>query len=192
MSATQTRERIIGIIATGDSFGAAANIAGEIDAKDKRIAELEGLLRESVATLQDDITKNNALKAAGDALVAELDEARADEAEAMRLTNSWKAEAERLRAKLSECKAEVLHGLMSDISELHWAATWQSGLEYALWNAVSDPSADRRVWGGIQLGEDEIAQMKALSEEICGWSQYGEFVPMDKWLEMVEAREARK
>lgn len=78
MSATQTRERIIGIIATGDSFGAAANIAGEIDVKDKRIAELEGLLRESVATMQDDITKNNALKAAGDALVTGLSEARSN------------------------------------------------------------------------------------------------------------------
>ena len=74
----ETRERIIQIMMVGDPFGSAANIAGEIDAKDKRIAELEGLLREAETMIKNADVSVNTLTKAGDMLAARLDQALAE------------------------------------------------------------------------------------------------------------------
>lgn len=56
----------------------ALEIAGEIDAKDKRIAELEGLLREAETMIKNADVSVNTLTKAGDMLAARLDQALAE------------------------------------------------------------------------------------------------------------------
>lgn len=75
---SDTRDRIIEIMMVGDPFGSAAVIAGELDAKDKRIAEMESLLREAETMIKNADVSVNTLTKAGDMLAARLDQALAE------------------------------------------------------------------------------------------------------------------
>ena len=121
----------------------------EIDAKDKRIAELEGLLREGVATLQDDIAKNNALKAAGDMLATSLDKA---------LT-----EAVDLKLELVEVHAKVARlKLPAEAWDKREALVAASKIrDAALWE-IGAPNTDRyRVTKSAWLVAEEEAEAAA-------------------------------
>jgi hypothetical protein len=89
-------------------------------------------------------------------------------------------------------KQRALVDLMSDISERCYCAGWLGGLEYILWHMLTDPAASREFGMGV-VEDEEIADLRAISEEIGGWicwqhhAPCGErFVPMAEWLKMVE------
>ena len=102
-------------------------------------------------------------------------------------------------------KHRALYQLMSDISEEHWCAGWMSDNEYALWQQVADPKADRHY--GIQDGEDSnLSDLRSISAEIHGWIRWVDrdeaeakqlecgpcFVPMAEWLRIYDARQAKQ
>lgn len=78
-------------------------------------------------------------------------------------------EIDALKAKAVECAKDALLDTISDISEAYWAASWQEGIVAAIKKAVTDPEADRRVWGIVQLSEAEVTVLRRLSEDAGGW-----------------------
>lgn len=99
----------------------------------------------------------------------------------------------------------LLAELMSDISEDCWCAGWLSCNEYSLWGMVTNPAAERR-YGFSRVEDDQVAELKALSERTGGWiiywddsfdpkatlAEWGErFIPMADWLKLWEPFEAR-
>jgi len=94
---------------------------------------------------------------------------------AVELYRSYKR-AEELRYKLANERLRVseyakigLWDYVCYLSEQYWAATYQQGLMAAIKKAVTDPAADRRVWGGIQLSEAEIATLRKFADDAGGW-----------------------
>ena len=78
-------------------------------------------------------------------------------------------EIDALKAKAVEYAKDALLDNISDISETYWAASWQEGIVAEIKKAVTDPAADRRVWGGTQLSEAEVTVLRRLSEDAGGW-----------------------
>jgi hypothetical protein len=85
--------------------------------------------------------------------------------------------------------------LMSDISEDCWCAGWMSCNEFSLWRMTIDPTTERR-YGFGHVTDDQVAELKALSERTGGWviwwddfsepaapiETWGErFIPMAEW-----------
>lgn len=83
------------------------------------------------------------------------------------------AEIAALKAKAVEYAKDALLDSISDISETYWAASWQQGIVAALKKAVTDPAADRRVWGRIQLSEAEVTVLSRLAADAGGWPEEG-------------------
>ena len=83
--------------------------------------------------------------------------------------------------------------LMSDISEDAYCAGWNSGNEYRLWAMLAEPG-DSGIYSRTVVTDEQIAEMRRLSELIGGWIEYvcdptiehaawGErFVPLADWL----------
>lgn len=97
---------------------------------------------------------------------------------------------------------------MAAISEDCYCAGWMTGLEYVLWEMVTDPNFPRH-WGQGDVSEQDIESLKLQSDRIGGWiywrddetdpelthrqEEWGEtFVPMDQWLRMVEENNAAR
>ena len=78
VEAQTTEERIYRTLAAYTEKAAAREIAAELEAKDKRIAELEGLLREAETMIKNADVSVNTLTKAGDMLAARLDQALAE------------------------------------------------------------------------------------------------------------------
>jgi len=74
-----------------------------------------------------------------------------------------------LKAKVVEYAKDALLDTISDISETYWAASWQQGIVAAIKKAVTDPAADRRVWGRMQLSDAEVTVLRGLAEDAGGW-----------------------
>jgi hypothetical protein len=74
-------------------------------------------------------------------------------------------------AELTDWKQRALYQLMSDISEECYYAGWMSGNEYTLWEMVSDPKASRR-YGQSEVSEEQIAELRAISNEVGGWVRW--------------------
>ena len=75
---------------------------------------------------------------------------------------------------------------MSNISESAYCAGWMKGLEFALWHFLK---TGKRKYGMSQVSDDEIDQLRVLSEKCGGWVCFDDandetFVPMAKWEEM--------
>lgn len=79
------------------------------------------------------------------------------------------AEIVDLKRRVVEYAKAGLWDYVCYLSEQYWAATYQQGLMAAIKKAVTDPAADRRVWGRTQLSEAEIATLRRLSEDAGGW-----------------------
>jgi hypothetical protein len=81
--------------------------------------------------------------------------------------------------------ALLLQSLMSDISEDYYCAGWLIGLEQILWGMVAGGCRD---FGMGVVTEDEVAQLKQLSEQAGGWwhsvEDDGEtFITIGEWKE---------
>lgn len=78
--------------------------------------------------------------------------------------------------------------LMSKISELEYSAGWMRGNEYFIWSAMQGNR------GGYRLTEQEIAELRKLSDAAGGWwiwrGKVPELIPMAEWLEMYAKWEA--
>ena len=115
-----------------------------------------------------------------------------------------------LTAVLAACPSEgsfseqqiELYELMSEISEDCYCAGWMMGLEYAIWGALQD--GDLR-YGMGEMDAASLMRCRALSLTLGGWIVWVDddtdpslthehwgprFVPMDVWLQMVEAANA--
>lgn len=74
-----------------------------------------------------------------------------------------------------------LASLMSEVSESLYMASWHTGLEFVLWEAV----AGRCALTGL---EEETAELKRLSDSTGGWVIWDEgagsevWIPLDQWL----------
>ncbi|MBI2922011.1 MAG: hypothetical protein HYY18_13070 [Planctomycetes bacterium] len=79
--------------------------------------------------------------------------------------------------------ARMLADYMSDISEDAWCAGWMSGLEYALWRAVSEGPYQ---YGGVNLSNQHVERLRELSKACGGWIRFDDvagetFVPIKEW-----------
>lgn len=70
---------------------------------------------------------------------------------------------------------EALEELMSSISEDHWAASWMSGTEQALWRIVGEGCGD---WGQGHVTTHEVKRLRELAELSGGWWVDGHFVSL--------------
>lgn len=92
--------------------------------------------------------------------------------------------------------------LMSDTSERAYFAGWMEGTEFRLWQFVVDPT-DEADWGLTILEPELRESLKKLSQKAGGWIIFPDddatphdrmgnsFVPMEDWLDMVEAQRTR-
>lgn len=86
--------------------------------------------------------------------------------------------------------ALLLQSLMSEISEEYYCAGWLIGLEEILWTMLT---GGRREFGMGVVTEDEIAQLRQLSEQSGGWWHYvdgdGEtFITLEDWKRKYEQK----
>lgn len=83
---------------------------------------------------------------------------------------------------------------MSDISEDHYCAQWLVDLEYTLWSMVQGGS---RQFGFGEVSEDNIKDLKYLSERIGGWiywndtTHQSEFIDSISWSRMYQERQEK-
>jgi hypothetical protein len=102
--------------------------------------------------------------------------------------------------ELHQYRRQELRNLMRYISEDCYCAGWLNGLEYILWEMVSDSTASRE-FGMGEVEESAIARLRELSQQVGGWwrwhddnderdlpsEEWGErFTPMADWLVMYE------
>ena len=79
---------------------------------------------------------------------------------------------------------------MSSLSELIYSAGWIEGLEYVLWQAVSEGHLAR---GSLSLTREQIGRLQELSSRCGGWIRFDSereeaFVPFTEWKQIVEGR----
>lgn len=75
---------------------------------------------------------------------------------------------------------EKLRDLMHNISQRCYCASWIVDCQYDLWTMVLGGSRD---WGGYgPVTEEEVSELKRLSEECGGWWTMRHFLPMSIWL----------
>jgi hypothetical protein len=78
---------------------------------------------------------------------------------------------------------------MSEISEECLCASWIHGIEYRIWDAITqgDPGPGHP----YKMNPRLLRRCQQLADEVGGWIRWTngpQFVPMVQWLEMVEAR----
>lgn len=87
----------------------------------------------------------------------------------------------------------ALYQLMSDISEDCYCAGWMNGNEYTLWEMLTTPTAPRN-YGMGQVSDRDIAEMRAISNDIGGWIRWHDDadepdLPANEWGPRFEALE---
>jgi hypothetical protein len=80
---------------------------------------------------------------------------------------------------------------MSDLSEEAYCAGWESGLEYALWDAAYGLRGD---YGRLRLNEDHRARLRRLSEACHGWIVFDDeteetWIPTAEWQRRLSLRQ---
>jgi hypothetical protein len=86
-----------------------------------------------------------------------------------------------------ELLKEKLRTLMSDISEDHYCAGWLSGLEYSLWDIITEYPFGNRQFGMGKVSEENIIQLSLLSKSVDGWWIFDNdlkderFVTLEEW-----------
>lgn len=85
----------------------------------------------------------------------------------------------------------TLAARMSDISEECYCSTWDTRLEFILWEAVLNGPVS---YGQGYISQEVIDELKALSVIIRGWVYYDEkdwngetFIPLDEWVKKFAA-----
>lgn len=88
----------------------------------------------------------------------------------------------------------ALYEYMSDISEDVYAAGWMAHCEWDLWAALTAwRRGERAVWARVDI-TDRMPRLDELSRTAGGWVWWpdhcddAEFVPMERWLNLVEVR----
>jgi hypothetical protein len=80
-----------------------------------------------------------------------------------------------------------LRDRMAEISESYWCAGWLIDLEFVLWHAIHG-GRDFRAFAG--LSDDELRELKELSELVGGWHDHDRFIPIDEWRTIVASKTA--
>ena len=75
-----------------------------------------------------------------------------------------------------------LADFMSAVSEEAYGAGWMVELEYVLWDALTGGAL---AYGGLDLGHDQRAELRRLSEACAGWVVFDEPAG-ETWLPRVE------
>ena len=82
--------------------------------------------------------------------------------------------------------------LMSEISEDAYCASWEMGIEYAIWEVIEGASLDYR-WKS-SISPDQMAALRKLSAELDGWlvhdadsEDYVRHVSITEWHPLYEA-----
>ncbi|MEV5819242.1 hypothetical protein AB0L22_08715 [Micromonospora haikouensis] len=96
--------------------------------------------------------------------------------------------------------ASLLGEHMSRISEAVYCAGWLTGTEWALWQALNDWRATGHAYWtpGAEYPDDITAYMPSLDwlqKQADGWVWWldgRQFVPEERWLRLVAAREASR
>jgi hypothetical protein len=84
--------------------------------------------------------------------------------------------------------ARALADFMSELSEEAYSAGWMGGLEFELWKAlIGGP----RVYGRLQITDEQIARLKQLSEAAKGWIVFDDteeetLISLDEWKQRFE------
>jgi hypothetical protein len=68
---------------------------------------------------------------------------------------------------------------MSDISEDHCFASWLQGTEFFLWRAIQGGPRDFGIYR--ELSDEELNELKELSDLVGGWHDFNRFIPIDEW-----------
>lgn len=77
---------------------------------------------------------------------------------------------------------------MSAASEIHTFAGWRMGLEFVLWDALQGGSRDIGGFIDFELTDEELDEIRELSELVDGWHIYERFVPMTEWRAILATR----
>jgi hypothetical protein len=86
---------------------------------------------------------------------------------------------------------EQLYLEIGDISEAGYFAGWMRDIEFYLWKIILDGSETE--FGFKTISEQEIANLKILSEQSCGWWYWSDeenravFIPLDEWQRIYQA-----
>jgi len=80
---------------------------------------------------------------------------------------------------------------MSDISEAHWAASWRSGNEFALWEAIQNLPNETDYGGGL-ISTERLMKLRDVATELGEWHDGEKVVPLDKWKKRVAKLSAEK
>ena len=100
-----------------------------------------------------------------------------------------------------ECMARYLLSLMAgDYSETYFFTSWETELEYHLWDAVHGKCVEAAL-GTAMLKEDEQKLILEMATVAGGWWVYEDetqpdqsgpvFIPMERWLQVL-AEQAKK
>lgn len=87
----------------------------------------------------------------------------------------------------------ALENFMSNISENGFSAGWQKDLEFDLWTALVD---GKRNYGFYTLTEEDINQLRSLSEECGCWIVFDDeteetAVDLESWKKMYADKKTR-
>jgi hypothetical protein len=77
----------------------------------------------------------------------------------------------------------MLADFMSELSEEAYCAGWMDGLEFALWEALTE---ERASYGRLEFDETQVNRLRALSSSCGGWIVFediGEetWIPLRDW-----------
>jgi hypothetical protein len=72
---------------------------------------------------------------------------------------------------------------ISELSEEAYYASWYEGVEYALWNSISDR---QNIFGRLEITEEIKKRLRALSDSCGGWIYFDEkteetFISISDW-----------
>ncbi len=79
--------------------------------------------------------------------------------------------------------AQALTDYMSELSEAAYSAGWMTGLEFALWRAVTEGP---RRYGHLDITAEHISKLQTLSDACGGWIVFDDtteetFIGLDAW-----------
>lgn len=95
--------------------------------------------------------------------------------------------------ELQTLRREKLIRLVGDISEAHYAAGWNDGIEDDLWRMTQGGS---RRYGLSDVAAEDVAELRELSAKLGEWlnpeAAGDDFISLDEWRAGFDAREAER
>ncbi|MBF0502245.1 MAG: hypothetical protein HQM09_19040 [Candidatus Riflebacteria bacterium] len=79
--------------------------------------------------------------------------------------------------------AQALTDYMSELSETAYCAGWMDGLEFALWQVVTEGP---RQYGCLVITQKQVSELRMLSDICGGWIVFDDrteetFISLDAW-----------